>query len=438
LKEIENQRLLINNTMSQNYSYSADSGDYERVNLTSTGASGSSSGGGYSISAGLGSFSASGNAGLNTATGSSGGGGSYSISSGLAGFTSGSGSGGSGNNTIPAGSGSGGANGGGSGGSSYEYLRASGDNGNTVDQIASDLLALNKMSGISGSGATSSGGLVDSSVSAALSAVEAAILRSSVPIEINETEEITVNGQRGIWANKAEVANWRGIIPISQYEINQDSNPEIITKRSQQQIVYQQEVAIRYLRPPTPPAPGEIVITQEVNTLTPPAPPLIIRQQPPRPVTPQPLVVREAPPQPPAAVGRKVITISGKRLPPPPRKVVIERLAPLPSKPQSVIIERWLPYSQVKRRVIFQKSSERDAMIVKPKNVVIQWETPQVTVKKEFKDLGVIRANPAEYVQRYGATLKTARELPSFVLEIKVIFLIIRFFSFLFMKKFLR
>lgn len=114
-----------------------------------------------------------------------------------------------------------------------------------------------------------------------------------------------------------------------------------------------------------------------------------------------------------------MITISGKRIPPPPRKVVIERLAPLPSKPQSVIIERWLPYSQVKRRVIFQKSGERDPVIVKPRNVIIQWEAPQVTVKKEFKDLGVIRANPAEYIARYGTSLKNARELPSFVLEIK-------------------
>lgn len=42
-----------------------------------------------------------------------------------------------------------------------------------------------------------------------------------------------------------------------------------------------------------------------------------------------------------------------------------------------------------------------------------------MTIKKEFKDLGVIRANPSEYVARYGSTLKAARELPPFVLEIK-------------------
>jgi hypothetical protein len=117
-------------------------------------------------------------------------------------------------------------------------------------------------------------------------------------------------------------------------------------------------------------------------------------------------------------VCQRVITISGKRLPPPPRKVVIERLAPLPSKPQSVIVERWLPYSEVKRRVIFQRSCEPDAVACKPRNVIVQWEAPHVDVRKEVKYLGVIRANPAEYVQRYGATLKLAKDLPEFVLDI--------------------
>ncbi len=77
---------------------------------------------------------------------------------------------------------------------------------------------------------------------------------------------------------------------ISEYLINEDSNPEIINKRTSQQIEYIQELAIRYLRPPTPPAPGEIIITQEANIATKPAPPLIIRQQPVRAETPEPLV----------------------------------------------------------------------------------------------------------------------------------------------------
>lgn len=54
-------------------------------------------------------------------------------------------------------------------------------------------------------------------------------------------------------------------MPITEYTINQDAQPEVITKRSNQQLVYQQEVAIRYLRPPTPPPPGEILINQVCN-----------------------------------------------------------------------------------------------------------------------------------------------------------------------------
>ena len=84
-----------------------------------------------------------------------------------------------------------------------------------------------------------------------LSSVEAAILRSSVPIDLLDStaEEISVSGHRGIWLNKAEVANWRGLLPISQYTINEDSNPEIITKRTQQNLTYIQELAIRYESP---------------------------------------------------------------------------------------------------------------------------------------------------------------------------------------------
>lgn len=40
-------------------------------------------------------------------------------------------------------------------------------------------------------------------------------------------------------------------------------------------------------------------------------------------------------------------------------------------------------------------------------------------IRKDFKYLGIIRANPVEYVQRYGNQLKTASELPNFVLDIK-------------------
>lgn len=253
-----------------------------------------------------------------------------------------------------------------------------------------------------------------------LSQVEEAILRSTVPIEIDsQAEEISVLGERGLWANKAEIVNWRGAMPIESYTINEDPSPEIITKQTRQRVEYVQELAVRYLRPPSPPPPGEIIISQECNQLAPPAPPLIIRQQPPRPQTPEPLVIREAPPAPPKPICPKLIRISGKKLPPPPRKVVIERLAPLPAKPQACLIERWLPYSQVKRRVIYQNQNCGDCQVVKPKNVIVQWEAPQVCIKRQVKHLGVIRANPVEYVKRYGESIVETASLPKYVLDIE-------------------
>ena len=277
-------------------------------------------------------------------------------------------------------------------------------------QILQDLHTLSVIGGTSASSHTQAN---------ELSVVEKSILGANNPLEFNENESLTVNGNTGIWLNRGEVINWRGEVPITQYLINEDLNPEIIRKQTEQRLIYEQEVAVRYLRPPTPPPPGEILIKQEKNIPTPPAPPLVIRQVPPRPETPAPLVVREAPPRAPVTIGQKMITISGKRLPPPPRKVVIERLAPIPSKPQSIIIERWLPYGQSKRRVIFQKNTVPDPVISRPRNVIIQWESPEVQIKKEFKDLGVIRANPVEYVERYGTSLKTHTELPQFVKEIR-------------------
>jgi hypothetical protein len=85
-----------------------------------------------------------------------------------------------------------------------------------------------------------------------------------MPIEITEQDEISVFGQRGVWANKSEELNWKGIVPLSEYRINQDPNPHVITKKVKKQLEYVQELAVRYLKPPTPPAPGEIVITKVI------------------------------------------------------------------------------------------------------------------------------------------------------------------------------
>jgi hypothetical protein len=141
---------------------------------------------------------------------------------------------------------------------------ANGANGNCVGQIAVDLVELNQSGRLSVSqaalssqqssrAAASTQQSSRASAAAAtqrpcletdpnckqqpfLSDVEQAILRSNVPVELSENEEITVLGQRGIWANRAEVVNWRGVIPIEEYQINEDAQPEIITKRTEQRI----------------------------------------------------------------------------------------------------------------------------------------------------------------------------------------------------------
>jgi hypothetical protein len=245
------------------------------------------------------------------------------------------------------------------------------------------------------------------------------ILTSTAPVELNESETITVLGQTGLYANKLDTMNWSGSVPLQEYKINDDPTPEVIRKQTKQMLTYNQEIAIRYLRPPTPAPPGEIHIRQEKSVMAPPAPPIVVRQQPARPETPTPLVIREAPPKPPATIEPKLIVIPGKRLPPPPRRVIIERLAPLPPKPQSIIIERWLPYKPCKRRVVFTKMHETEITYEKPRNLIIQWEQPKVHVVREVKDLGVVRANPHEYVSRFGNFLKASNDLPDFVKEIK-------------------
>jgi hypothetical protein len=122
------------------------------------------------------------------------------------------------------------------------------------------------------------------------SKVEDAILKSKHnPICINETAKISANGEKGIWANRCETCAFRGSVPISQYPINQDSNPLVIRKKTKK-VNQVQPVYIRYLKPPTPPEPGPIIIRQAPNKPTAPAPPMVIRQAPLEPATQAPLV----------------------------------------------------------------------------------------------------------------------------------------------------
>ena len=90
---------------------------------------------------------------------------------------------------------------------------------------------------------------------------EQAIRNASVPIASNETEEVNALGFRG------QVQGWNGPVPINQYKLNNDPNPEVITKVSGQPVEYNQDIQVRYLRPPTPAPHGDIIIKEQQVSL---------------------------------------------------------------------------------------------------------------------------------------------------------------------------
>jgi hypothetical protein len=226
--------------------------------------------------------------------------------------------------------------------------------------------------------------------------IEDAIINSvGGPLSLNEAEEIEAFGHRGVLVNKQEILNFNGPVPITQYRLNDDPNPEIIRKVNNQPIEYNQDISVRYLRPPTPPPQGDIIIRQESHSVALAAPPLVIRERAPQaPVSSEPIIIREEPPVPPSSFGPKIITLKSKSAELPPRKVVIERLPQLPPKPASIIIEKWLPFPKQRRRVVYEGNHSVNYQVPRVKNTIIQWESPQPVIKKGIKYLGIVNADP--------------------------------------------
>ena len=52
--------------------------------------------------------------------------------------------------------------------------------------------------------------------------------------------------------------------------------------------------------------------------------------------------------------------------------------------------------------MVFNRPQGAEPVIAKTRNVIVEWEAPQVSIRKEVKYLGVIKANPVDYVQKYG------------------------------------
>ena len=87
-------------------------------------------------------------------------------------------------------------------------------------------------------------------------------------------------------------------------------------------------------------------------------------------------------------------------------------------KPQAIINERWLPFEERKRRIIFKRPPPVP-VFCKPKNIIVEWQTPEVKIESRTTYLGTINADPIEYVNRYGNSLKTFAEFPDILKRIK-------------------
>jgi hypothetical protein len=223
----------------------------------------------------------------------------------------------------------------------------------------------------------------------------------------------TFTAQRALTSTPATlVAAAAPVVAVSAVPLNQDPNPIVIRKQPAAPVNYTQQVSVKFLQPPPPQQPGDIVITQQKDVQAAPAPPHLIRQRPPLPVKPAPLVVRERPPVPPAPIAPEHHVIPGKVIPPPPRKVITERLPQLPQPPQDIIVERWLEYPQRTRRVVFQPAP-RLIPAPAPKNVIIQWDSPAVALNRQFRNLGISAAHPAQYASTFGASLVHPSAIPA-------------------------
>jgi hypothetical protein len=122
-------------------------------------------------------------------------------------------------------------------------------------------------------------------------------------------------------------------------------------------------------------------------------------------------VYREQPPRRPCPIPEQVVEVEGAPIAPPARRVVFEKFSNLPQKPQNVLIEKWLPYRPQRRRVVFQRSCRPTPP--NPRNTIIEWEAPDVEVEKVCRELGVVDADPEEYVRRYGPELKRREDIPN-------------------------
>jgi len=75
----------------------------------------------------------------------------------------------------------------------------------------------------------------------------------------------------------------------------------------------------------------------------------------------------------------------------------------MPAKPPNIIVERWLPYKQPKRQVIYEKalSNNNKSILTNDQhgknNIIIQYANPTVRIEKQMHSLGIVRRDPFQH-----------------------------------------
>jgi hypothetical protein len=133
--------------------------------------------------------------------------------------------------------------------------------------------------------------------------VGSASLSASAPVALSAAPAVVAAAPAVVAAAPAVVAAAPAVVAAAPLAAaanfavpdNVDPNPIVIRKKPAAPVNYTQQVSVKFLQPPPPQQPGDIVITQQKDVQAAPVAPKLIRQRPPLPVKPAPLIVRERP-----------------------------------------------------------------------------------------------------------------------------------------------
>ena len=90
----------------------------------------------------------------------------------------------------------------------------------------------------------------------------------------------------------------------------------------------------------------------------------------------------------------------------------------MPAKPPNIIVERWLPYKQQKRQVIYEKANEQLSSKIDSKSsneLIIQYANPSVRIEKQMSSLGIVRCDPFERI-KHSSSKTTGNDNSSLLL----------------------